>query len=100
MVPLIGAPLNDPWISPFDGDRLIIGVSPAILAKGPTSDPASDPAPPDAASSSPATNLLNFPQREPDTLSLLSLGIQDEDSSFGDCLSLLLRSSNAVINKV
>ena len=77
----------------------MIGVSPAIFAKGPTSDPASDPAPPDAPSSSPATNLLNFPQSEPETLSMLGLVIHDDDSSFGDCLSLLLRSSKADINK-
>jgi hypothetical protein len=80
----------------LDGERLIVGVPPAILAKGPFSValPVADPVPEDSFSS-PATNLLNVAQTDPETLSMLGLEIQEDDSSLGDDFKRLLRSSRA-----
>jgi hypothetical protein len=102
IVPLMFmAPLYEPYNSELEGERLIVGVPPAILAKGPLSGalPAADPLP-EAVFSSPATNLLNVAQTDPETLSMLGLEIQDDDPSLGDDLSRLLRSSKADTNKV
>ena len=89
-------PLYEPYRSELDGERLIVGVPPAILAKGPLSVPlpVADPGP-EASFSSPATNLLNVAHTDPETLSMLGLEIQEADSPFGDDFNRLLRSSRA-----
>jgi hypothetical protein len=72
----------------------MVGVPPAILANGPDSTPPSPGEPvPELSFSSPATNLLNLFQTESDIVPVL--GIQEFDSSFGDCFSLLMKSSTA-----
>lgn len=69
----------------------MLGLLPAILAKGPTSAPAAGL--PDASSSSPAMKLLNFDRRELLTLSMLGFEIQEDEPSLGDCDRRLLNSS-------
>ena len=78
----------------------MVGVPPAILAKGPISTLLPDDDPDLLSLSSPATNLLKVSQTELETLSMLGLEIQEEFSSLGDCLSLLLRSSRDETRKV
>jgi len=74
----------------------MVGVPPAIRAKGPISValPVFDP---DAAASlsSPATNLLKVAQTELVAFSTVGFEIQEPLSSFGDCFSRLLKSSRA-----